>query len=75
MEEKYVKVERIKKWINDRIEDYVDEAQELIREEKQEGFIYRNKVKVEAYQDFIETLEYLKKLLELEGFCHGKEIK
>lgn len=73
MEEKYVKVERIKKWINDRIEDYVDEAQELIREEKQEGFIYRNRVKVEAYEDFIEKLEYLKKLLDLEGFLHGKK--
>ena len=71
--EQYIKVERIQKWLDERIEDYVDEVQEMLRQDKQEGPIYMNKIKEAAYEEFISNLQNLKTLIKLEAHLHGKE--
>lgn len=73
MKEKYVKPDQIIKWIDDICEDYVDCIGDMIIEEKQEGFIYRNRIKTEAYEEFIEKLHHLRQMVMLlkgiKGVC------
>ena len=68
----YIKEEFVTKMLDELSEDYIDRIQELVVEEKQNGFIYRDRITIECFNAFIEKLQYLKNLIKLEGTLHGK---
>ena len=70
---KYVKENFVIKEIDKLCEDYIDSIQELVVEEKQNGFNYRDRITIECYNSFIEKLQYLRNLVKLEASLHGKK--
>lgn len=70
--EKYIKEGFVTKVIDEVCEDYIDRIQELVVEEKQNGFNYRDRITIECFNAFIERLQYLGNLVKLEASLHGK---
>lgn len=70
--EKYIKENFVTKVLDEFCEDYIDRIQELVVEEKQNGFNYRDRITIECFNSFIERLQYLKNLVKLEANLHGK---
>lgn len=70
---KYIKKDFVIKILDDLAEDYVDSIQELVVEEKQNGFNYRDRITIECFDSFIERLQYLRNLVNLEASLHGKK--
>lgn len=65
MKEKYVKAEPIIEWIDDICEDYVDSIHDMIIEERQSGAWYRDRIKTEAYEEFLGKLHHLREMVML----------
>ena len=71
---KYIRSDRVHKFISDLIEDYVDMYQEIEVEVKQNDAMYAiDELRLKKYEEFIQRLEYLKTLVRLEARLHGKE--
>lgn len=71
--DKYIKEKFVTKVLDEFCEDYIDRIQELVVEEKQNGFNYRDRITIECFNSFIERLQYLRNLVNLEASLHGKK--